>query len=72
MPLIIAIDEDRNTYMHIDRVDAIYVDIKGHLGLFLTMGQGVIISISKKLDLVTTSSAETEVVSCSERFPKCK
>ena len=72
MPLIIAIDEDKNTYAHIDGVYAIHIDTKGHSGLFLTIGQEVIINISKKLGLVTTSSAETEVVSCGERFPKCK
>ena len=35
------------------------------------MGRGTMINTSKKLGVVTTSSTETEVVACGERFPKC-
>ena len=71
LPLIIAIDEDGNIYAYIDGAHTIHVDAKGYSGLFLTIGRGAMIKILKKLGLVTTSSTETEVVSCGERFPKC-
>lgn len=52
--------------------DAVHADCcKGHAGLFLTMGKGAMLNVSKKLGLVTNSSTETEIVSTGERMPKC-
>ena len=45
--------------------------MKGHTGMFTTMGRGAILNIAKKLGLVTASSTETEIVSIGERMPKC-
>ena len=67
--LIIEINKEGNVHICIDRAHAVYNDAKGHSGLYLTMGHGAMINISKKLGVVTTSSTETEVVSCGERFP---
>ena len=50
---------------------AVNNDGRGHSGLYLTMGKGAIMNVSKKLGLVTTSSTEIEVVANGERFPKC-
>ena len=71
MPLIISIDKSGNVHVCVDGAHAAHQDGKGHSGLFATMGRGAMMSASKKLDLVTTSSTETEVVSNGERFPKC-
>ena len=57
--------------IYIDEAHAVYSDGKCHSGMFVTMGHGAMINVSKKLGLVTTSSTETEVVSNGERFPKC-
>ena len=56
--------------IHIDGAHAAHSDGKGYSGLFLIMGRGAMIKVSKKLGLVTTSFTETEVVSNGERFSK--
>ena len=71
LPMIIAIDKEGNTMMHIDGSHATHADGKVHSGLFITMGKGPMMDVSKKLSLVTTSSTDTEVFSTGERFPKC-
>ena len=71
LPLIISIDDEGNVYVCIDCSYTIYTNTKGHSGLLLIMGRGVIINASKKLALVTISSTETEIVACRERFSKC-
>jgi hypothetical protein len=70
IPLIIMSDGE-NTIIYIDGAHAVHTDCKGHAGLFLTMGKGAMINISKKIGLVTNSSTETEIVSTGERMPKC-
>jgi len=42
-----------------------------HSGLFVTMGTGAMINVSKKLGVNKVSSTETEIASTGERFPKC-
>ena len=71
LPLMVSIDEEGNAYVYIDGSYAIHADAKSHSGLFLMMGRGAMINASKKLDLVTTSLTEIEIVACGERFPKC-
>ena len=71
LPLIIIIDEERNVHVCIDRVHATHVDVKGHSGLFVTMGTSAMINVSKKLGVGAFSSAEAEVVSTGEIFLKC-
>ena len=70
LPTIIGITED-GAVIYIDGSHAIHTDTKGHSGLFSTMGKGALISVAKKLGIVTTSSTETEIVSTGERMPKC-
>jgi hypothetical protein len=70
IPLIIMSDGE-NTVSYIDGAHAVHTDCKGHAGLYLTMGKGAMINISKKIGLVTNSSTETEIVSTGERMPKC-
>ena len=47
-----------------------YSDKKGYLGIFLAMGKGVMMNISKKLRLVINSSIEIEVTLYSKCFSK--
>ena len=71
LPLIIFINGEGNLCIYIDRAHTVHQDSKGHSGLFATMGRRAMMSASKKLGLVTTSSTETEVVSNGEKFLKC-
>ena len=71
MPLIIEIDNEGNAHARIDRACAAHNHAKGHSGLYLVLGRSAMINALKKLDAVTTSSTETEVVAYGERFPKC-
>ena len=64
-------DEEGNVWIYLDGDHAVYYDGKGNSWLFLSMGKGEMINSSKNLGLFTTSSIETEIVSCSERFLKC-
>ena len=57
-------------HLIIDSSYTIHVNARGHLGLFLTMVRGVMINTSKKLDLVTASFVEKEVVLVGEHFHK--
>ena len=56
--------------MHMYGARAVYEDRKGQSGLFVTMGRGEIINVSKKLGFLTVISSETEVMHNGESFPK--
>ena len=71
VPLITSIDDNGRVLMHIDGARSLHTDGKGHSGLFVAMGLGYMIDVSKKLGFVTTSSIETEIVASGERLPKC-
>ena len=66
LPLIIAIDKNGNAHIYINGAHAMHSGGKGHSGLYVTMGTGAMMNVSKKLGFVTNSSAETEVVSTGE------
>ena len=70
-PLIAVIDQNGDVIIYIDGDHVVHADSKGHAGLFLTMGKGAMVNVSKKLGVVTTSCTETEVMSNGERFLKC-
>ena len=70
MPLIIGIDNEGNISICIDEVNTVYKDGKGQSELCMTIESGVIITTSKKLGLVMTSSKEGEVISNDKRLPK--
>ena len=48
--------------IYVDGAYAVHADGKGHSGLFVTMGTGAMINVSKKLGVNTVRG---------ERFPKC-
>ena len=60
VPLIIAITED-GVIIYIDRAYAVHADMRRHSGLIATMDKGTMISVSKKLGLVTLSSTVPEM-----------
>ena len=62
---------DVEVCMHIDGSHDVHVDGKGHSGMCLIMGRGLMMNASKKLGLVTTISTETDIVADGERFSKC-
>ena len=57
--------------MRVDGSHGVHSDGKGNSGMFLTMGRGAMMNVSKKLGLMTISSIEIEVVADGERFRKC-
>ena len=63
--------DDGEVHIYIDGAHAVHNDGRGQLGLYLAMGKGAIMNVSKKLRLVTTSSTEIEVVANGKRFTKC-
>lgn len=69
--MIIGMDDSGNVVIYVDGAHAVHSDGKGHSGLFVTMGTGAMINVSKKLGVNTVSSTETRIVSTGERFPKC-
>jgi hypothetical protein len=70
LPLILRSD-GKGTAIWIDGAHAVHHDMKGHVGLYASEGQGALMSGSTKCKLNTTSSTETEIVSVGEKLPKC-
>ena len=68
--MIITIDESDKAHACVNSSHAAHMDRKGHSGLHLTIGKGDMANASKKLELNTISSTETEVVADRERFLK--
>ena len=68
---MIDIVEERTSIACVDKSHVAHAYGKGHSVLFVKMGLGTMTNVSNKLDLNTTNSRETEVVSNTERFPKC-
>ena len=50
-----AINDKGNVCAYVDGAHAVHSDSKGHSRLFVTIGRGAIINVSKKLGLVTKS-----------------
>ena len=71
LPLIISIDDEGEVVTCIDGAHAVRAYGKMHSGMFLTMGKGAMMNVSKKLGVVTASSTETKIVADGEIFPKC-
>ena len=70
LPLIIAIDDDGNSYAHVDRSYAVYADSRRNSSLSVAMRTGAMINDSKKVGLTTNRSTETEIASNEEPFFK--
>jgi len=66
LPMRIAIDKDGNSMKCTDCSHATHTDGKLHSGLFITMVNGAMTNVSKKLGLVKMSSTEIGVVSTGE------
>ena len=60
--MIIIIDENGNAYSSIHGAHDVHNDGAGHSGIFATMGTDIM-SISKRLGLVTNRSTKIETVS---------
>ena len=68
---MLSINENGDGAKHVDGAHVVCDDGKCHSGLFLTMGQGAMMKVSKKLGLVAASFTEIEIVADGERFQKC-
>ena len=62
LPLILGLDGSETLTWNVDASFATHADAKSHTGASLTLGQGSVISMSKKQKLVTRSSTESELV----------
>ena len=69
LPLILRAD-GKGSAIYIDGAHAVHADMKGHGGVFATLGSGSVYSASTKCKLNTISSTETELVVVGERLPK--
>jgi hypothetical protein len=69
LPLILRSD-GKGTAIYIDGAHAVHYDMKGHVGMYVSEGEGALISASTKCKLNTTSSTETEIVSVGETMSK--
>jgi hypothetical protein len=70
LPLILRSD-GKGTAIWIDGAHAVHHDMKGHVGMYVSEGEGALMSASTKCKLNTTSSTETEIVSVGEKMSKC-
>ena len=70
IPLIIGIDKKGDCIIYIDGAHAVHPDMKGHGGMFVTMGTGAMMSKSSKLKCNTLSSTETELVATGQLLPR--
>ena len=68
LPLITSIDDDGIALKCINVAHVVRAIGKGYSGMFVTMGLGAMIDVSKKLGLVTTSSTETEIAASGEQI----
>ena len=59
--LIIAII-DKGSIIYIDGAHTVHTNYKEHSGMVNTIGKGAMMSVSRKLCIVTNTSTETDVV----------
>ena len=69
LPLILKVD-GKGISLYIDRAHGVHADMKGHVGVYTTMGTGAVYASSTKSKINTVSSIETEVISVGEKLPK--
>ena len=65
LPLILKADR-KGTSLCIDGAHAVHADMKGHAGVYTTMGTGAVYASSIKSKINTISSTGTEVISVCE------
>ena len=66
--LLIIMSDGKYTIIYIDGAHTVYSNCKGHSGLFVTQGKRAMISISKKLVLVSNISTEIEIVAIGNEY----
>jgi len=64
-------DNMRSFKWHLDAAFAVHDDMKSHTGATMTMGKGVIQSVSTKQKINTRSSTEAELVSFDDILSRC-
>ena len=69
LPLILCAD-GKGIGIWIDVLHAVHANMKGHVGIYASMGKGAVISSANRIKLNTTSSTETEIVDVGEKLPK--
>ena len=70
LPLVIVIGNDIKVQIYINIAYTVHINSKGHLEMYLVMEIGAMISVLKKLGLVTAIPTKTEVVVDRECFSK--
>ena len=69
--LCLEADNMRSFKWHLDAAFAVHNDYKSHTGATMTMGKGVIQSVSTKQKINTRSSTEAELVSFDDIMSRC-
>ena len=62
MPLLIGWDETGTLTWSVDAAFAVHEDMRSHTGATLTMGKGVLLSMSLKQKINTKGSTEAKLV----------
>ena len=69
LPLRLTVDNLTHSKWFIDASHAVHWDCKGQTGAGMTLGEGAVISSSKKQKINTRSSTETELVGVDNAMP---
>eukprot|EP00956_Cyclotella_meneghiniana_P042119 scaffold248363_cov77-Cyclotella_meneghiniana.AAC.2 len=69
MPLNLTVDNLQSTKWFIDSAHGVHIDCKGHSGGGMTLGQGAVMSGSRKQKINSRSSTETEVIGVDDFMP---
>jgi Reverse transcriptase (RNA-dependent DNA polymerase) len=70
LKMTLACEEDLRVYRYVDASFAVHQDMKSHTGAIISLGRGSVNVSSKKQQLMTKSSTESELVGLSDQLPQ--
>jgi hypothetical protein len=70
LKMTLACEEDLRVYGYVDASFAVHKDMKSHTGGIISLGKGSVNVSSKKQQLMTKSSTESELVGLSDQLPQ--
>jgi Reverse transcriptase (RNA-dependent DNA polymerase) len=70
LKMILACESELRVYGYVDASFAVHNDMKSHTGSVISLGRGAVNVSSKKQQLMTKSSTESELVGLSDQLPQ--
>jgi hypothetical protein len=70
LKMTIACENELRVYGYVDASFAVHKDMKSHTGSVISLGKGAVNVSSKKQQLMTKSSTESELVGLSDQLPQ--